>query len=113
MSEKLTLQQKLYKRKFKKQFFLYNWFYHLVMKAQVKRQNPEIVYVDDVRKEKGACIILWNHLSRLDHAYVSMATYPNKFSMVAAYNEFFRSHLATVFKMMKILPKKNFYNSKK
>ena len=108
MKEKLTLDQKLYKRKFKKQLFIYNWFYHLVMKTQLKKMNPEIVYKDDIRKEKGACIILWNHLSRLDHAFVSVATYPRRFSMVAAYNEFFRSHLATVFKMMKILPKKNF-----
>ena len=108
MKEKLTLQQKLAKRKYGKQFFVYNWFYHLVMKSQLIKINAEIIYKDNIKKEKGPCLILWNHLSRLDHAYVSLATYPRRFSMVAAYNEFFRSHLATVFKMMRILPKKNF-----
>ena len=105
----LTLQQKLAKRTYKKPNSLYNWFYHLIMAdIELSKHNAEIVYKDDIKKEKGPCFLIWNDLSRLDHAYISKATYPRKFSMVAAYNEFFRSHLATVFKMMHILPKKNF-----
>ena len=99
----------LEKRSFKIPCSLYNWFYHLIMAdISLSSHNPEIIYKDDIRKETGPCFIIWNHLSRLDHAYISKATYPKKFSMVAAYNEFFRSHLAMVFKMMNILPKKNF-----
>jgi len=106
---KLTNQQLLSKRKFKIPNRLFNWFYHLIMAdIELGKHNSEIIYEDDIRKEKGPGFIIWNHLSRLDHAYISKATYPNRFSMVAAYNEFFRSHLAMVFKMMNILPKKNF-----
>lgn len=105
----LTLQQKLDKRRYKIPNKFYNWFYHLIMAdISLGKHNAEIIYKDDIRKEKGPGFIVWNHLSRLDHAYISKATYPNRFSMVAEYNEFFRSHLAMVFKMMNILPKKNF-----
>lgn len=105
----LTLQQELAKRKFKTAPKLYNWFYHLIMAdITLGKHNAEIIYKDDIRKQEGPCFIIWNHLSRLDHAYISKATYPRSYSMVAAYNEFFRSHLAKVFKMMSILPKKNF-----
>ncbi len=107
--QKLTLQQQLERRKYKAPNGFYNWFYHLIMAdISLSKHNAEIIYEDDIRKEKGPAFILWNHLSRLDHAYISKTTYPIRYSMVAAYNEFFRSHLAKVFKMMHILPKKNF-----
>ena len=107
--KKLTLQQKLDKRTYKTPNRFYNWIYHFIM-ADIKlgKHNPEIIYKDDIRKETGPCFIIWNHLSRLDHSFICKATYPRRFSMVAEYNEFFRSHLAAVFKMMHILPKKNF-----
>ena len=107
--KKLTLQQKLDKRTYKTPNRFYNWIYHFIM-ADIKlgKHNPEIIYKDDIRKETGPCFIIWNHLSRLDHSFICKATYPKRFSMVAEYNEFFRSHLAAVFKMMHILPKKNF-----
>lgn len=107
--QKPTLQEKLIKREYRPPNRFFNWIYHLVMgKIGLKKYHPEVIYRDDPRKEKGPCILLWNHLSRLDHAFVSRATYPIRYSMVAEYNEFFRSHLAFLFKIMHILPKKNF-----
>lgn len=51
---------------------------------------------------------MWNHLSRIDHAYVLEAAYPRRINIVAAWVEFFRSHLALPFKLNNVLPKKNF-----
>lgn len=107
--EKETLQKQLLHRSYKKPPHAYNWFYHLIMcDFQLAGRNVKVHYIDDPRKEKGACFILWNHLSRFDHSYIQKIMYPHRFNMVAGYCEFFRSHLHTVFKMQQILPKKNF-----
>lgn len=109
MKEKLTLQQQLNRRKYKIPNKLYFWIYKFVMVDLILRKHPcTVTRIDDIRQEKDGAIVLWNHLSRLDHAYVLKALYPKRFNMIAAYNEFFRSHLAKVFKMNNILPKKNF-----
>lgn len=108
-NEHITLRQELTNRKFKIPNRLFYAIYKLVMvNFEVDKHRPKIHYIDDPRKEKGAAIVLWNHLSRLDHAYILKTFYPRRFNMVAAYNEFFRSHLHWAFKQMSILPKKNF-----
>lgn len=88
----------------------YNWFYHLVMKIMIKKHNCTFEIVDDINKCKTGAFLVFNHLSRLDHMYVSMVTYPRRFNMVASYNEFFRSHLYWAFKKQRIIPKKNYQN---
>jgi len=108
---KETLQQKLTKRKYHKPNRLYNTIYYVIMYYFVgKKYKPHITVRDKISDCKGPCFLIWNHLSRLDHLYATAAAYPRPLSIVAGYNEFFRSHLHTVFDMMKILPKKNFTN---
>ena len=105
--EKLTLQQKLDRRKAKLPnrfcYFLY-WF--IMTKIVMRKYNPHVVVKDKLPK-KGACFIIWNHLSRLDHAYICKAAYPRKINIIAGYNEFFRSHLHFAFRLMRITPKMN------
>jgi hypothetical protein len=109
MSKKETLQQELSRRKYRQPNTFFYWFYKTVMvDFQIAKFNPKITMIDDIRKEKDGAFLLWNHLSRLDHAYIVKALYPKKFNMVAGYCEFFRSHLAWVFKKQQIIPKKNF-----
>ena len=107
--EKESLQRKLLHRNFHIPNRLYNWFYHLIMvDIKLKKHNPVVHRIDDPRKEKEGAIVLWTHLSRLDHSYIQAVMYPRPFNMVAGYCEFFRSHLQWAFKRMSILPKKNF-----
>ena len=110
---KPTLQDKLAQRKFtppgKTVTLLYNAVASTVL---LPRYNPHIVKHVDIRDRDGACFIVWNHLSRLDHLYTMKAAFPEGYNMVAGYNEFFRSHLHLVFKLNHILPKKIFTNDR-
>ena len=86
------------------------WIYRTVMKIIGRKYNPHFVRIDDIRKEKGPCFVIFNHLSRIDHFYTNEITYPKKVNMLAGYNEFFRSHLHWAFKMNNVLPKKQYIN---
>ena len=109
MKQKETLQQELSRRRYKQPNAFFSWFYKTIMAdIQIRKFNAKITMQDDIRKETNGAFLLWNHLSRLDHAYIVKALYPKKYNMVAGYCEFFRSHLAWVFKLHRIIPKKNF-----
>ena len=105
--EKLTLQKQLSNRRYHIPSRLNVWIYHFIMSDLVMPKfHPHYEIVDDINDCKGPCFLIWNHLSRIDHAYLMQAAYPRRISILAGYNEFFRSHLHTVFKMMNILPKR-------
>ncbi len=53
-------------------------------------------------------VVVANHASRLDHVFTGLAFYPDTFNYVVGYNEFFRSHLAKLMRVMQVIPKKNF-----
>lgn len=107
--QKLTLEQKLDRRKIKIPNKLLWWVYHVLVKHVVaKKYNVEYVKKDDINECKGPCFIIWNHLSRYDHYYIEEIVYPRRYNMLAGHNEFFRSHLHTVFKITNIIPKKNY-----
>ena len=107
--EELTLQQKLLRRKYRIPNRLFYWAYHFIMSDLVMPKfHPTYLIKDDINDCQGPAFLIWNHLSRIDHAYLMQACYPRRFNMLAGYNEFFRSHLHTVFKMMNIIPKKNY-----
>lgn len=109
--QKLTLQEKLAKRKFKIQNrFLYRIYKFIMVDLVSKKYHMHYRIVDDINEEKGACVVIFNHLSRIDHSYVLGATYPKRHNMLAAYSEFFRSHLALVFRLNQVIPKKQYYN---
>lgn len=107
--QKATLQEKLKKRKFHKTNpVIYGLYYFIMTKLVMVKYRPKVEVVDRPIDCKGPCFIVWNHLSRLDHAYILKAAFPRRVSIVAGYNEFFRSHLHTVFFLEQVLPKKNF-----
>jgi hypothetical protein len=106
---KRTLEEKLANRKFHSPNRFFYSIYHLLSRVIIlHKYHPTITIKDDINKCKGPCILIWNHLSRIDHAYVTEATYPKRLNIVAGYNEFFRSHLHLPFRMVNVIPKKNF-----
>ena len=110
--QRKTLQQEVESRQAKIPVPLFHWFYHFVFKYFFKKQkyNAHITVKDDINKCKGPCFLIFNHLSRFDHIWVNLATYPRRFNMLAGYNEFFRSHLYWAFKKQRIIPKKIYAN---
>ncbi|MBP5312667.1 MAG: 1-acyl-sn-glycerol-3-phosphate acyltransferase [Clostridia bacterium] len=112
MSKKTrSLRAELANRKYRIPNRLYYWIYHFLMSGFIaKKYRPHVVVKDSISDCKGPCFLIWNHLSRLDHAFVMQAAYPRPINIVAGYSEFFRGHLHTVFKMMNIIPKKVYTN---
>lgn len=66
-------------------------------------------YNTDISKYRNKpYVVVANHASRLDHVFTGLAFFPDTFNYVVGYNEFFRSHLAAVMRIMQVIPKKNF-----
>ena len=105
---KKTLDQKLHSRKLKKPGILYIILGYVWKLLFYKKYNIKVTYKTDIKKVKGPIILLSNHASRLDYMFTALPLLPKKFNFVAGYNEFFRSHLAGIFKIMNVIPKKNF-----
>ncbi len=106
--KKLTNEQKLYKKKIKRPNFIYGLLGWVWKTFVAKKYNVHYTFKTDFRKEKGPYIFISNHASRLDYIFVGVPLLPNKYNFVAGYNEFYRSHLAGVFSLLKVIPKKNF-----
>ena len=109
MAKKLTIAQKLSKRKYKPGSKFINWIYKTIMVDIVGRKyNPHFHIIDDVNDCDGPCFVVFNHLSRIDHLYVMGACYPRITNMMAANNEFYRSKFNFIFGLNKVIPKKNY-----
>lgn len=69
-----------------------------------------VEYIDHVgmSKVEGSYIFISNHASRLDYIFTGVPAYPKKMNYVAGYNEFHRLHLSLVFRLLHVIPKKNF-----
>ena len=108
--EKLTLQQKISKRKYKSPSRALNFvLYRFVMKPFLEKQfNPTYTIKDDINKCDGPAFLIFNHQSRCDYIYITGLTYPRRLNYMVGYNEHFRSHLALISKMIHMIPKKNF-----
>ena len=108
---KKDLITKLYERKIHKpNAFLYSLIYHLGVLVYKKKYGMHWNIIDDPRKEKGPVVIIANHASRNDYLFTAIPLYPLKFNFLAAYNEFFRNNLATLFRVMQLIPKRQFYS---
>ena len=110
--EKLTLQQKIGKTKFKQPSkFLWWTLNKLIIKPFMEPKfNVHYDIKDNINDCKGPCFLIYNHQSRADYIWLSQATYPRRLNFVTGYNEFFRSKFKTIFKMLHSIPKKNFTN---
>ena len=109
--ENLTEQQKLESRKLHPVSpFIYRLLGKVVVNGVLaKKYNAHFTYVDDVAKYRGqSYIVVSNHASRMDYVFTAPAFLPDTFNFVVGYNEFFRSHLAMILRMMQVVPKKNF-----
>lgn len=107
--KKESLQEKLAKRKIKRPSrILYLLLGYLWKALYQKRLNVHFEKKIDIKKLKGPFIVISNHASRLDYIYTGIPFLPHRMNYVAGYNEFFRSHLAFIFKLLQIIPKKNF-----
>ena len=105
---KYSLSEKLHKRKINKPNFIYNVLGAVWQLTVSKKYNIHYHFKKDFRKEPGPYIVVSNHASRLDYMFTGIPLLPNRYNFVAGYNEFFRSHLSMVFKLLKVIPKKNF-----
>ncbi len=105
-NKKPTLQEKLSKRKYKTPSPAVSFLYNAIASTVLLPKYDPHVKIDDPLPKKGPFVIVWNHLSRLDHLFTMKAARPRAYNMVAGYSEFFRSHLHAVFRLNGIIPKK-------
>lgn len=109
MKENKTLQEKLHSRHLKQPpKLIYNILARIWKVMYFKKLGIKIKYNVNPKDFDGAYIVVSNHASRLDYIYTGIAFLPHTLNYVAGYNEFFRSHLAFVFKLLQVIPKKNF-----
>ncbi|MDE7395684.1 MAG: 1-acyl-sn-glycerol-3-phosphate acyltransferase [Clostridiales bacterium] len=105
---KKTIEEKLYARKTKNPPALYNLLGGVWKMLFTKKYNISVEYKCDPRKDKRGQIMLSNHTSRMDYIFNAIPLLPKRYNFVAGYNEFYRSHLAGIFKLFGVIPKKNF-----
>ncbi len=109
MEEKQTLAKKLHNRKINRPPALIYTILGGVWKLLFqKKYGMSWEFKTDFRKEKGPYFLISNHASRADYIFMGIPVLPNQYNFVVGYNEFFRSHLAGVFKILNTIPKKNF-----
>ena len=72
------------------------------------KYNVEFIDHVGMSKVEGSYIFISNHASRLDYIFTGVPVYPKKMNYVAGYNEFHRLHLSMVFRLLHVIPKKNF-----
>lgn len=107
--EKKTIEQKLHGKKMKRPpYIIYNVLGFIWKLLFMKKYGVSYEFKTDFRKEKGPYILVSNHASRLDYIFVGVPLLPNTYNFVVGYNEYFRSHLAGVFGILKPIPKRNF-----
>ena len=109
MKEKKTIAEKLHSRKIRKPpALLYLLLANIWKVLFEKKLGVTYTYHADPRKCEGPYIVVSNHASRMDYIYTGLPFLPHRMNYVAGYNEFFRSHLALVFRLLQVIPKKNF-----
>ena len=107
--EQLTLSQKIKQKQLNPPpAFVYRTLGGIWRLLFQKKYGVEVTYEADPRKDKGPHIIVSNHASRLDYIFTGVPLLPNTYNFVAGHNEFYRSHLAGVFSILNVIPKKNF-----
>ena len=80
----------------------------VVARSQAKPMNLEIVDTVGVKNIKEPFVLLSNHTSRCDWEYIGMAMKGHPLNFMASDVEFHRAHMHGIFKICKVIPKKNF-----
>lgn len=106
---KKTIEQQLQSRKIKQPpRFLYKLLGGVWKLLFMKKYGITVQYNADPRKEKRNYLFISNHTSRMDYIFNALPLLPKTHNFVVGHNEFYRSHLAGIFKLMNTIPKKNF-----
>ncbi len=105
---KNTVAKEIHSRKITKPNFIYNVLGFVWKTFVAPKYNAHYIIKADPSRESEPYIFVSNHASRLDYIFTGIPNLPNRMNYVAGYNEFHRSHLALVFKLLKVIPKKNF-----
>jgi 1-acyl-sn-glycerol-3-phosphate acyltransferase len=109
MKQKLTLQDKLERKRVRKPpVLLYLLLIHIWRLALNKKLGVRFTFRARPSKDKGPYVLVSNHASRVDYLYTAPAALPHRLNYVVGYNEFFRSHLYPIFSLMQVIPKRNF-----
>ena len=109
MARKTPLSKELAGRKYRPSSrFIASLYRFLMLDVVGRKYNPKFHVIDSVSDCDGPCIVIFNHLSRVDHMYVLGTTYPRITTMVASHSEFYRKKFAHVFKYNNVVPKKCF-----
>ncbi len=103
-----TVAQSIAARKIQRPNAIYNILGTVWRLFMYKKYNVHYNLKTDFRREKGPFFFISNHASRLDYIFTGVPLLPLRMNFVAGYNEFHRSHLAFVFKLLRVIPKKNF-----
>ena len=107
MKKEKDLHYELATRKFKRPNPIFYFIYYFACRFIITRPfHAEIKVIDRLSDCKGPAFLIWNHQSRRDHAMLVRAAWPRRINFLAEHSSFFRSHLATVFKLNQIIPKK-------
>ncbi len=105
---KLAVEKELHQRKITPPNAIYDILGTVWRLFMYKQYNVHYTFKKDFRKEKGPYFFISNHASRLDYIFTGVPLLPVRMNYVAGYNEFHRSHLSLVFKLLHVIPKKNF-----
>ena len=79
-----------------------------VARSQAGPMNLEIVDEVGVKNIKEPFVLVSNHTSRCDWEYIGMAMKGHPLNFMASDVEFHRAHMHGIFKICKVIPKKNF-----
>lgn len=105
---KQTIKQELHSRKLHTpNKFLY-WILKKVIDVLNMADHTEFTIKEDPSKEPGPIMMIANHSTRVEYQFVAPPCLPKALNFVVGYNEFFRSPLNIVLKLMNVVPKKNF-----
>ena len=105
---KKTVADQIRSRKITRPNFIYNILGFAWKVFVAPKYNAHYIIKTDPRLESDPYIFISNHASRLDYIFTGIPNLPRRMNYVAGYNEFHRSHLALVFRLLKVIPKKNF-----
>ena len=100
--------RKLYARRIKQPNPVLYKILMQVVKILNRSVNTEFEFIKDPAKEPGSIVLIANHASRNDYLFTAPAVYPKRLNYVVGYNEFFRSPVNYLLKIMQAIPKKNF-----
>ena len=107
MKKVKDIQYELTKRKYRKTNWIFYFIYWFASRFIITRPfHPEFRVKDKLTDCKGPAFLVWNHQSRRDHAMMVACAWPRRINFLAEHASFFRSHLATVFKLNNVIPKK-------